>query len=150
MIHLFVSLCRVRHVLGFYVNKNLPNMLFGWISRSGARSIEYANDDDLKNGIQNIFSKFLTDFNVTKIEKAFTSKWYSNRNFKGAYSYRSVNDRNNVNTRNSMAEPLLNSDGKIIVQFAGEATHSIYYSTVHGAIESGWREAQRLTDLYPK
>lgn len=28
--------------------------------------------------------------------------------------------------------------------FAGEATHDHYYSTVHGAIESGWREADRI------
>lgn len=32
--------------------------------------------------------------------------------------------------------------------FAGEATHPYYYSTVHGAIETGYREADRvLKDL---
>jgi spermine oxidase len=31
-----------------------------------------------------------------------------------------------------------------LLQFAGEATHSGYFSTVHGAIESGWREADRI------
>lgn len=30
------------------------------------------------------------------------------------------------------------------MQFAGEATHPDYFSTVHGAIESGWREADRI------
>jgi hypothetical protein len=35
-----------------------------------------------------------------------------------------------------------------VLLFAGEATHSSYYSTVHGAIESGWREAERLTEFY--
>lgn len=33
--------------------------------------------------------------------------------------------------------------------FAGEATHNHYYSTVHGALESGWREAKRIADMYP-
>lgn len=37
-----------------------------------------------------------------------------------------------------------------IVHFAGEATHDHYYSTVHGAIETGWREAKRIADLYSK
>ena len=32
--------------------------------------------------------------------------------------------------------------------FAGEATHSEYFSTVHGAILSGQREADRITAYY--
>lgn len=32
--------------------------------------------------------------------------------------------------------------------FAGEATHPHYYGTVHGAIESGFREANRIIGLY--
>jgi hypothetical protein len=31
-----------------------------------------------------------------------------------------------------------------VLHFAGEATHSSFYGTVHGAIETGWREATRL------
>lgn len=32
--------------------------------------------------------------------------------------------------------------------FAGEATHRKYYSTTHGALLSGQREAYRLAELY--
>lgn len=31
-----------------------------------------------------------------------------------------------------------------ILLFAGQATSQNHHSTVHGAIETGWREAQRL------
>lgn len=47
-----------------------------------------------------------------------------------------------------LALPITNAIGTPILHFAGEATHSHYYSTVHGAIESGWREAKRIIDLY--
>lgn len=49
-----------------------------------------------------------------------------------------------------LAEPVYDQNSKPIVQFAGEATHDHYYSTVHGAVETGWREAQRIIDFYRK
>ena len=39
-----------------------------------------------------------------------------------------------------MAEPAM--DGRLL--FGGEATHSRYFGTVHGAIEAGEREARRI------
>ena len=46
-----------------------------------------------------------------------------------------------------MAEPAM--DGRLL--FGGEATHPKHFSTVHGAIEAGWREADRIiTKAKPK
>lgn len=47
-----------------------------------------------------------------------------------------------------IAEPLLDVAKRPVIQFAGEATNKHRYSTVHGAIESGWREADRLIKFY--
>lgn len=52
-------------------------------------------------------------------------------------------------SREDLAKPL-QADGRMVVQFAGEATHSRYFSTVHGAIETGYREAERLINFYRK
>jgi len=35
-----------------------------------------------------------------------------------------------------------------VVQFAGEATHPSFYSTTHGALLTGHREAKRILKLY--
>lgn len=47
-----------------------------------------------------------------------------------------------------LAEPIKDSHGNLSIQFAGEATSLTHFSCVHGAIESGWREARRIIDLY--
>lgn len=76
----------------------------------------------------------------------YRSSWFQNPNFRGSYSYRGMEaERGNVSPAD-LARPLVNSEGKEVVLFAGEATHPYYYSTVHGAIETGFREAQRIID----
>ena len=46
-----------------------------------------------------------------------------------------------------LAQPLLFADKKGGLLFAGEATHDCFYSAVHGAVESGWREADRIASV---
>lgn len=46
-----------------------------------------------------------------------------------------------------LAVPILRNNGAPVLHFAGEATNRVHYATVHGAIETGWREAQRIIDM---
>lgn len=90
-----------------------------------------------------------------KINKIFRTKWFTNRNFRGSYTYNSVTAYKLNASRLDLQEPLKNSAGQDVVLFAGEATNQHRYSTVHGAIETGWREASRLlrqqrTNVAPK
>lgn len=78
----------------------------------------------------------------------FSSNWYSNRHFRGSYTYYSLKSDALQATTSKLAEPICDPNKKPIIQFAGEATSLHHYSTVHGAIESGFCEAQRLIDLY--
>lgn len=46
-----------------------------------------------------------------------------------------------------MAEPISDEHGNFRLLFAGEATNKTHFSTVHGAVDSGRREAFRLLGL---
>lgn len=47
-----------------------------------------------------------------------------------------------------LAEPIIDTNGTPVILFAGEATSVTHYACVHGAIESGWREAERIHNFY--
>lgn len=92
-------------------------------------------------------------FNVTHNENNYvfnSSKWNSEQNFLGSYSYKTIRGDELGSTRSDLAAPLLNSSNLPVVQFAGEASELHHFATVHGAVETGWREAKRLIDLYNK
>lgn len=46
-----------------------------------------------------------------------------------------------------LAEPVV-VDSQQVLLFAGEATSPNHYSTVHGAIETGFREADRIINIH--
>ncbi|MBK8626485.1 MAG: FAD-dependent oxidoreductase [Saprospiraceae bacterium] len=68
------------------------------------------------------------------------TKWQSNENAFGAYSYTAVGTE--MRHFDDLAEEINNR-----VFFAGEHTDSDYFSTVHGAHLSGIREADKIIDL---
>lgn len=49
-----------------------------------------------------------------------------------------------------LSEPLYHGDEFPVVCFAGEATSHHRHSAVHGAVESGFREAERLINSFKK
>ena len=76
------------------------------------------------------------------------SKWSSDRLFRGSYSSRSTLTETLGTGAQYLGSYLANKDGTPVVMFAGEATNRFHFSTVHGAIESGFREADRVFDIY--
>lgn len=72
------------------------------------------------------------------------TKWATNRFARGTYSYRSVSTEESGASAIALSEPLYHSDKFPVVCFAGEATSHHRHNSVHGAIEAGFREADRL------
>ena len=65
------------------------------------------------------------------------TRWHKNPWSYGSYSYLPVGS--SLDDLDTLAEPVMNR-----VLFAGGATHRDYFATVHGAVLSGIREAERL------
>ncbi|XP_058828034.1 spermine oxidase-like [Topomyia yanbarensis] len=138
----------VEGICSFFVPEYQPNLLVGWIYGKDARTMEAMHEKEVVQGLMFVLRKFLIKYNVPEPKTFSRTTWYTNKNFRGAYTSRSVMSDILDAKAVDLAMPLVNSLGRPVVLFAGEATHPEYYSTVQGAIGSGWREADRLIELY--
>ncbi|XP_013118709.2 spermine oxidase [Stomoxys calcitrans] len=134
-------------VFGFYRVSYQPRILQGWIIGPHARHMESLSEEEVRDGISWLFRKFLK-FSVPEPQNFLRTQWFSNVNFRGSYTFRSLLTDELRTGAWDLAAPLNTSEGRPLLQFAGESTHNHYYSTVHGAVESGWREAERLMEYY--
>ena len=127
-----------------------PNLLEGWVNGDAVRQMETLPYADLLSGCSQLLRNAIKNQDMTDYADPvglIHSSWYTNEHFRGTYSYRSVaSDQMNV-WASDLAEPVEDSDGNIRILFAGEATDSKMYSTVHGAVESGYREAERIAKM---
>ncbi len=141
----------IEGIVGIWRCSYQPNILCGWVYGPNARYVETLDDKKLLEGCNYVLNKFLgKTMKPTEPSKILTSKWFTNPHFRGSYSFRSLKtDKLNTSAR-VLAQPLYNYLGKPTLLFAGEATHDHYFQTVHGAIESGYREATRITNLHKK
>ncbi|XP_023933969.2 spermine oxidase [Bicyclus anynana] len=121
------------------------NSLSLWANGDIAKLIETLPEDVVRTKMMEVLKKFLGK-NVTVPEPTdmIRSQWFSNPFTRGSYTYDNLLKPDYPNARAILGEPLLDALGNPKVLFAGEATDLIHFSTVHGASESGYREASRL------
>ena len=74
------------------------------------------------------------------------TKWLTNENFLGSYSFHSLSAQEN--TVENIAKPICNIEGKPFLHFAGEATDKRFMGYVNGAMNSGERAAKEIVDFY--
>lgn len=137
-------------VFGFYMVDYQPNVLCGWISGVNARRMEMVPEKQVLEGLMFLLRKFLK-WNIPDPVNFKRSTWYTNPNFRGSYSFFSLKAEQMEAKQAHLAKPVSrHTEGPPVLLFAGEATHDHYYSTVHGAIETGWREAHRIASFYSR
>ncbi len=120
-------------------------MLIAWITGKAAREAESLSEDEILKVCSELLRKYIgKDFAYTEPTGLIRSKWFSNPFTIGSYSYRSTESKKMNVWASDLAHPVYDSSGFPRLFFAGEATHDYFYSTVHGAVETGWREADRV------
>ena len=135
-------------IFGFFTVRNQPNLLISWISGAAARKFETLSEADALQKCSALLREAVgEEFKYEEPTKLIRTLWHSNPNFRGSYSYRSTKSKDLDVWASDLAEPVVDSYGQTRLLFAGEATHDHRYSNVHAAVETGWREADRIIEL---
>lgn len=113
-------------------------ILVGLLGGEAARKLESASGDDLvglaMDRLKDMFGS------VSAPARTLRSSWHSNPLTRGSYSI--VSPGSNLQDQAALGQV---DDDRIL--FAGEACHSSYPSTVHGALLSGQRAAQSIMKM---
>ncbi|CAB3258122.1 unnamed protein product [Arctia plantaginis] len=116
-----------------------------WTSGRMGKLIETLPEDVVKRKSMELIRRFMgKNKTIPEPIDMLRSTWYSNPFTRGSYTYDNLQTPLHPNAREILAEPLVDRSGAPRVLFAGEATDSHHFSTVHGATDTGHREATRL------
>uniref|UniRef100_A0A8D0L733 L-amino-acid oxidase n=1 Tax=Sphenodon punctatus TaxID=8508 RepID=A0A8D0L733_SPHPU len=141
-----------RKLIGFIVlqpAERYGHVLCGFIAGEESEFMETLTDAEVLAALMHIIHRLTGNPHLTPPRKVLRSAWHSDPYMKGSYSYVAVGSSGD--DIDVLAQPLAEEASEFglpQVLFAGEATHRTFYSTTHGALLSGWREADRLISLY--
>jgi hypothetical protein len=113
-----------------------------WLSGSAGPYLNEVSESLRKQEVEAVLSLLFAQ--AVQANQILLSNWSGNPFVLGSYSYarKASSSLESMNSVEVLAEPLPSPENPVLC-FAGEGTHPKYYSTMHGAIESGNREADR-------
>ncbi|XP_054655588.1 peroxisomal N(1)-acetyl-spermine/spermidine oxidase isoform X1 [Dunckerocampus dactyliophorus] len=141
----------IKKLFGFTVVKPTDrhsHVLCGWIAGHESEYMETLPEQEVLHAITQLIRMFTGNPIITP-RRVLRSQWLNNPWTCGSYSYPSKGC--SLQDLENMMEPLPSKPSlsqPLQVLFAGEASHPSYFSTVHGALLTGWREADRLISHY--
>ncbi|KAK5853959.1 hypothetical protein PBY51_015068 [Eleginops maclovinus] len=141
----------IKKLFGFTVLKpteRYGHVLCGWIAGHESEYMETLSEQEVTHTMTQLIRRFKGNPSITP-RRVLRSQWFHDPWTCGSYSYPGIGC--SAQDLENMIEPLP-TNGSLLqplqVLFAGEATHPCYFSTVHGALLTGWREADRLISHY--
>ncbi|XP_063346950.1 peroxisomal N(1)-acetyl-spermine/spermidine oxidase-like isoform X2 [Pelmatolapia mariae] len=141
----------IKKLFGFTVLKpteRYGHLLCGWISGHESEYMETLSEQQVTDAITQLIRRFTGNPIITP-RRVLRSQWFHDPWTCGSYS--NLGKGCSEQDLDNLMEPLPPKGSKsqpLQVLFAGEATHHCYFSTVHGAVLTGWREADRLISHY--
>uniref|UniRef100_A0A1B6CJ39 Amine oxidase domain-containing protein n=1 Tax=Clastoptera arizonana TaxID=38151 RepID=A0A1B6CJ39_9HEMI len=121
-------------------------VLYGVVAGNDALEMEKRTDAEVIQDVTKLMRSFTGNSSFPQANKLVRSSWSNNPLFNGAYTYLGLDST--LEHINDLANPVpeKSAGSTPILLFAGEHT-SKNYATVHGARNSGVREADRIIEL---
>lgn len=142
-----IFLYRLLDIQLFAKLDSFPNVLEALLAGPNMKTFETLSDEQTTYDCMWLLEKFLKKHLKWPINMKRT-KWLTNRNFLGSYSYSSMAAQKAGITSKTLSHTLKNSVMKPEVLFAGEHTDEFYPSNAHGAVRSGFKAADEIIDYY--
>lgn len=136
------TIAKTWHRKIYSFTKVTDTLLLGWISGKEAEYMETLPYEVVAEKCTEILRKFLKDPYVPQPRKCIFTTWKNQPYSRGSYTSMAVGaTQDDIET---LAQPLYATphQARPSILFAGEHTHSNFYSTVHGAYLSGRMAAQ--------
>ncbi|KAJ2950553.1 hypothetical protein O0L34_g8797 [Tuta absoluta] len=130
---------------GAYTPMGASNTVTMWTVGDVTKQVEVMPEDEVKRKAIATLRRFMK-IDIPEPTDMLRTTWFSNEFTRGAYTYNSMVEAEVPTARADLEAPLMDEAGKPRVLFAGEGSHSSHFSTVHGAADTGRREALRLLD----
>ncbi|XP_043473443.1 peroxisomal N(1)-acetyl-spermine/spermidine oxidase [Leptopilina heterotoma] len=124
-------------------------LLLGWISGKAAEYMEKLSTTEVSDVCTTILRRFLNDPYIPVPKGCLRTSWHSQPFTRGSYTSMAIG-ASQIDIE-SLARPLIEpNETKVKIAFAGEHTHSSFYSTVHGAYLTGRTAAQLCLETRKK
>ena len=144
-----------RDLTGFDVLPDHEGVLLGWVGGRGAYIVETLSEQQVAADCENLLKYYLKLDEIPPVKRCLRTQWNADKYIRGSYSHISTRCDDNGVTPATLAEPIWgkiagkrSSEDVPIIMFAGEATHENFYSTTHGAYDTGVNQAKTFLQYH--
>lgn len=136
-------------ISSFMIVDGFPNLIEAFVAGRKMAEFEALNDTKVINDCMWLLETHLNK-TLPRPKSMRKSRWLSNKNFLGTYSYLSMATEVKKVTPKLLGQSILNTANIPIILFAGEATDEKFSSYANGALSSGWRVGNELIIFFNK
>lgn len=137
----------LKGVDGFMRAPDSELVLYGHVAGKEALEMGRKSDDEISEDVQSFFHMLTRDSTLGRPSDILRSKWSTNEYYQGAYTYLGLDSGTGhiLDIAEPVPEPC--SQSTPLLLFAGEHTCHKHFGTVHGARNTGIREANRIINF---